>query len=86
MHHKFFSKAKGPAYVYEKMLKSLPPLQQRVHKSLSIKGEKYFNELYKKQAKQNGLIFDKEAVMAKKQADFKKTINWIFDDENTTTD
>ena len=42
------------------MLKDLPPLEERGHQSLRAKGEEYFNALYKKQAKLNGVLVDAE--------------------------
>ena len=68
------------------MVKNLPSLQTRVPKSLSVKGDTYFNELYKKQARQNGFYFDQDTKSRKGKAvsKEKKAINWIFDDEMDT--
>lgn len=54
-------------------------MQTRTDKSLRLKGERYFNDLYIKQAKLNGV----EYVEPGKQESKKATINWTFDDEST---
>lgn len=80
-HWKFFKKAQGIEYVYEKILKDQIPLKERIPKRLLKYTEEYFNMRYKLQALKNDIPFEQlsaEEQERRSKRVVKKKVEWIF--------
>jgi hypothetical protein len=80
-HAKFFDKSLGRSYIKQELLRSLPPLEDRISKEVKAAGEAYFDKKYKKQVKKLNLNFgsDYKSKNEKEASSRKTKVQWVFD-------
>jgi len=76
-HKKFFSKSKGREYIRKNLLENLPPLKERIPEDIIEKGNLYYDEKYRKQAKDLG--FNQGNTSTKTKG--SQRVKWNFSED-----